>query len=93
MEGVEQMSWVDRAWLLMERPRNPMMVVGLIVLDGSVGYRRLRNLVSERLLVFDRFRCRPVNDTLGARWVRQAEFDLSDYVSRHPFRRRRSART
>jgi diacylglycerol O-acyltransferase / wax synthase len=82
MEGVEQMSRVDRAWLLMERPRNPMMVVGLIVLDGSVGYRRLRNLVSERLLAFDRFRCRPVSDTLGARWVRQAEFDLSDHVSR-----------
>ena len=82
MEGVEQMSRVDRAWLLMERPRNPMMVVGLIVLDGSVGYRRLRNLISEHLLVFDRFRCRPVRDTLGARWVRQAEFDLSDHVSR-----------
>ncbi len=82
MEGVEQMSRVDRAWLLMERPRNPMMIVGLIVLDGSVGYRRLRNLVSERLLVFDRFRCRPVSDTLGAHWVPQAEFDLSDHVSR-----------
>jgi hypothetical protein len=82
MEGVEQMSRVDRAWLLMERPRNPMMIVGLIVVDGSVGYGRLRNLVSERLLAFDRSRCRPVSDTLGARWVPQAEFDLSDHVSR-----------
>ena len=76
------MSAVDRAWLLMERPTNPMMIVGLIVVDGAVDCARLRELVSERFLAFDRFRCRPVEDALGTSWVPQAQFDLSDHVVR-----------
>ena len=82
MEGSERMSAVDRAWLLMERPTNPMMVVALLVFATPLDYGRLRELVAKRFLAFARFRCRPVADTLGARWVPQPDFDLSDHVLR-----------
>lgn len=76
----ERMSPVDRAWLLMERPTNPMVIVAVILLGGRLPHARLRRLVEERLLAFDRFRCRPESDTLAARWVRPEHFDLDDHV-------------
>ena len=82
MEGSERMSAVDRAWLLMERPTNPMMVVALLMFARPVDYERLCDLVAERFLLFARFRCRPVADALGARWVPQPDFDLADHVLR-----------
>jgi WS/DGAT/MGAT family acyltransferase len=82
MQTDERMSGVDRAWLLMERPTNPMMVTGLLLFARPLGYRALRSLVARRFLAFDRFRCRAVADTLGARWVRQDDFDLDDHVMR-----------
>jgi WS/DGAT/MGAT family acyltransferase len=74
------MSPVDRAWLLMERPANPMMIVAVIVLAGHLERARLRRLVAERFLVFDRFRCRPVQEELSARWVQAEQFDLDDHI-------------
>jgi WS/DGAT/MGAT family acyltransferase len=82
MEGSERMSAVDRAWLLMERPTNPMMVVALLMFGRRVDYERLCEVVAERFLAFPRFRCRPVADALGARWVPQPDFDLADHVLR-----------
>jgi WS/DGAT/MGAT family acyltransferase len=82
MQGTERMSGVDRAWLLMERPTNPMMVVALLVFAKPLRYARLRDLISRRFLAFERFRCRPETDALGARWVLQDNFDLSDHVLR-----------
>jgi WS/DGAT/MGAT family acyltransferase len=76
------MSAVDRAWLLMERPTNPMMVVALLVFARRVDYEQLCDVVAERFLAFPRFRCRPVADALGARWVQQEDFDLADHVQR-----------
>ena len=76
----ERMSPVDRAWLLMERPTNPMMIIGVIVLAGVLDRAQLRSLVAERFLVFDRFRCRPVQDAFAANWVQSEQFDLDDHV-------------
>jgi WS/DGAT/MGAT family acyltransferase len=75
-----RMSPVDRAWLLMERPTNPMVIVAVIVLGGRLTQVRLRQLIEERLLAFDRFRCRPEADAFAARWVRTDNFDLDDHV-------------
>jgi WS/DGAT/MGAT family acyltransferase len=76
----ERMSPVDRAWLLMERPTNPMVIVGVIVLAGRLQRTRLRQLIEQRLLVFDRFRCRPESAALAAQWVRTRDFDVDDHV-------------
>jgi diacylglycerol O-acyltransferase / wax synthase len=80
MVTAERMSPVDRAWLQMERPTNPMTIVAVIVLGGRLTLNELRRLVAERLLVFNRFRCRPVQEALGARWELAETFDLHDHV-------------
>ena len=56
MHTAERMSGVDRAWLLMDRPTNPMVVVGLLVLESSLELTQLRDLVAARFLAFHRFR-------------------------------------
>jgi len=80
MLGVERLSGVDRAWLLMERPSNPMIVVGVIMLAGALERERLRALVRERFLAFERFRCYPVTDALGASWVPAPQFNIDDHL-------------
>ena len=74
------MSSVDRAWLLMDRPANPMMIVGLIVLGEPLGREPLRQLIGRRFLDFERFRRAPVGDTLGGRWVETPGFNLDDHL-------------
>jgi diacylglycerol O-acyltransferase len=78
----ERLSPVDRAWLLMDRPTNPMLVMGLLVLRSRLGHASLRRIVRERFLAFERFRCVPVTDALGAHWEPAAQFDLNDHVLR-----------
>ena len=82
MTTAENMSGVDRAWLRMERPTNPMVVMGLLILSGRLRLPALRRLVSQRFLAFERFRCVPVVDTLGGRWVRDEQFNIDDHVLR-----------
>jgi diacylglycerol O-acyltransferase / wax synthase len=77
---VERFSGVDRAWLNMERPTNPMTILALIVFAAPVALDRLRSAVQERLLAFERFRCMPVADAAGARWERPGELEIEDHV-------------
>lgn len=74
------MAAVDRAWLLMERRTNPMMVVALIVLEQPLALHVLRDLVARRFLSHPRFRCRPDTDYLGALWQPCEDFELADHV-------------
>ena len=82
MPSVEQLSGADRAWLLMERPTNPMVVVGLIVLARPLGLARLQALIKERFLIFRRFREVPVSNSTSATWTEAEQFDLTDHVRR-----------
>jgi diacylglycerol O-acyltransferase len=77
---IQRMSPVDRAWLLMERPTNPMMIVAVIVLAKPLRRARLKRLLAERFLRFDRFRCYPASEMLSAQWVPAVAFDLDDHV-------------
>ena len=76
------MSAVDAAWLRMDRPTNLMMIVGVVVFDSRVDFRRFRAVIAERFLKFRRFRCRAVEDALTAGWQEDADFDLDQHVSR-----------
>lgn len=76
----ERLSGVDRAWLRMDRATNPMVVVALVVFDAPLPLRRLRELVAARFLRHERFRCRPVADALGGRWIPDPDFDLEHHV-------------
>ena len=80
---MEQLSAVDRAWLLMDRPSNPMMIVGLIVFAATVEHAALRDLVSQRFLAYRRFRCVPVSNSTGGSWVEATSFDIDDQVLCH----------
>jgi len=83
MQGeTERMSAVDAAWLRMDRPTNLMMIVGVVVLDSRVDFRRFRAIIAERFLKFPRFRCRAVDDTISASWQADPDFDLDQHVSR-----------
>ena len=82
MKMPERMSAVDRAWLLMERPTNPMLVVGLLVLRDVLSHARLRAIVTKRFLAFERFRSVPVMDTLSASWAPASQFNVDDHVLR-----------
>jgi WS/DGAT/MGAT family acyltransferase len=78
----ERMSAVDAAWLRMDRPTNLMMIVGVIVFDSRVDFRRFRRTIRERFLAYDRFRCRPVQDAMTADWEPDRRFDLDRHVVR-----------
>ena len=83
MRVLEDLSGTDRAWLLMDRPSNPMMIVGLMILDAAIERVRLRQLIAERFLAYPRFRCLPVSNTMGGSWVEADRFALDDHLQCH----------
>ena len=78
----ERMSAVDSAWLRMDRPSNLMMIVGVVVLDSAVDFRRFRRTIRQRFLAYSRFRCRARPHALGADWEPDPDFDLDRHVVR-----------
>ena len=78
----ERMSAVDAAWLRMDRPTNLMMIVGVVVLESRVDFRRFRRTIAQRFLEFPRFRCRARQDTVSAHWEPDPDFDLDAHVIR-----------
>ncbi|MBS0578527.1 MAG: wax ester/triacylglycerol synthase family O-acyltransferase [Proteobacteria bacterium] len=75
-----RISSIDRAWLLMDRPTHPMVVVGLIVFESALDLARLRERIAARFLAFERFRCCPASDAAGATWIEAGGFDIQDHV-------------
>jgi diacylglycerol O-acyltransferase len=73
------MSSVDRAWLRMDSEGNLMMIVGVVILDGSVTVAQLTAALRNRILVYARFRSRVVRDGSGLWWQEQ-EINLEDHV-------------
>jgi WS/DGAT/MGAT family acyltransferase len=73
------MSSVDTSWLRMDSDGNLMMIVGVAMLDQPVSVARLKQALTNRFLVYRRFRSRVVVDMTGAWWQEQ-EVDLEDHV-------------
>jgi len=78
----ERMSAVDAAWLHMDRPTNLMMIIGVVVFESRVDFRRFCRTIEERFLEFSRFRCRVRQDTVSAYWEPDPDFDLDAHVIR-----------
>ena len=76
----ERLTSVDRAFLNMERPTNPMVIVALIVLGTPLKRVQVRNRLRERLVSYERFRCVPVEGLSQAQWELFEEFDIDDHV-------------
>ena len=86
MAGREPMSSVDRAWLLMDDPTNPMVINGFWIFGEPLEYEHVLAVLEERLLVHERFRQRVVEDRGALRnrsyWQTDPEFDLRAHVER-----------
>lgn len=77
----ERMTKVDTAWLRMDSPSNLMMIVGVWTLKPGIRHADLCQRVEDRLLKYNRFRQRVVEDTAGATWVEDANFDIKHHVT------------
>lgn len=68
---LEPMGSVDRAWLAMDRPLNPMIVTAILEFDGVRDVEAFGRAVFDRLTRHDRFRQRidDVRDPRAWRWV------------------------
>ena len=87
--NAERMSRVDTAWLRMDTDANLMMIVGVWLLRPKLSLADLRARVAERLLQYPRFRQRVEEDTMGALWVEDADFDLERHVVAETLSRKR----
>ena len=76
----EAMSRVDTAWLRMERPTNPMMITGVLMLDEPMTLAALKQVINKRFLAYSRFRQKPVDGPTGASWQDDPDFDLDWHV-------------
>ncbi|XKG39621.1 wax ester/triacylglycerol synthase family O-acyltransferase [Marinobacter sp.] len=74
------MSAVDRSWLRMESSENPMMIAGVLVFEQPIPLARLKRVLSERFLVFRRFRQCVVNRNGRTAWRDDPLFDLDNHV-------------
>jgi diacylglycerol O-acyltransferase / wax synthase len=76
-------SGADSSWWHMEEPTNQMAITAVLVLDAPLDEDRLRDLLTRRLLVHDRFHQRVVDPPSGLgrpRWVETDGFRLDDHL-------------
>lgn len=78
----ERMSKVDTAWLRMDSQSNLMVIIGVWTLRPGIRYEELCRRVEERLLKYNRFRQRVVEDAAGATWMEDDQFDIRNQVVR-----------
>ncbi|HSL16508.1 MAG TPA: wax ester/triacylglycerol synthase family O-acyltransferase [Methylomirabilota bacterium] len=81
----EAMSNVDAAWLHMEDRTNLMVITGVLSFYEKLDFAKLKELIEDRLLGFDRFRQRVVEPAVplaGPRWVEDRYFNLRSHLQR-----------
>lgn len=79
-DRMEQMTAVDTAWWHMEREDNPMMITGVLVLDRQVDVNRFRELLEQRLLRYNRFSQRVVEQDGKVFWEDDPHFHLDNHL-------------
>ncbi|HJV63975.1 MAG TPA: wax ester/triacylglycerol synthase family O-acyltransferase [Albitalea sp.] len=87
--STERMSRVDTAWLRMDNEVNLMMIVGVWLLQPAITVEALAERISDKLLKYERFKQKVVEDAVGYNWVHDEDFDLSHHIVRHKLARRR----
>jgi WS/DGAT/MGAT family acyltransferase len=79
-ETSERMSRVDTAWLRMDSDRNLMMIVGVWLLRPALDHLALRRRLESKLLSYERFRQKVIQDTILSYWVDDEDFDIGRHV-------------
>ncbi len=82
MIKAERMSSVDTTWLRMDRPGNPMVVVGLFTLGGPVDLNTLEATIAERFLMVPRLKQRVENRGGEYWWAEDPYFEDSRHIKR-----------
>ncbi len=82
MSTREPLSNVDTAWLRMDHPTNLMMITGVMMFDAPLDMERLKAVLTERLLSYDRFRQCVVDREGDPHWVEDPYFDLDQHLHR-----------
>jgi len=81
----EAMSNVDAAWLHMEDRTNLMTITGVLSFYEKLEFDKLKELIEDRFLGYDRFRQVVVESPLpmvGPRWVEDKYFNLRSHLLR-----------
>lgn len=76
------MSAVDRSWLRMDSPTNPMMISAVLVFDQPIAINRLKRTLNERFLCFQRFRQRVIHEGDRVYWQDDPLFDIDNHIHR-----------
>jgi WS/DGAT/MGAT family acyltransferase len=83
------MSRVDTAWLRMDNDVNLMMIVGVWLLQPGISHARLCERIDDKLLKYERFRQKVVQNAVGASWVADEAFDVQRHVLHQKLHRER----
>jgi WS/DGAT/MGAT family acyltransferase len=81
----EAMSNVDAAWLHMEDRTNLMIITGVLSFYEKLDFAKLKELIEDRFLGYDRFRQRVVEPAVpmaGPRWVEDRYFNLKSHLQK-----------
>lgn len=82
------LSGIDSAWFRMDRPANPMVIAGVMILGGRVSLRRFQHVIEHGFLAHERFRCRVAMDADTPFWEPDPYFDLGFHLKRAALPRR-----
>ncbi|KAI94371.1 acyltransferase [Rhodomicrobium udaipurense JA643] len=82
MSKAERVSAVDTTWLRMDRPSNPMVIVGVLILEGPLNLNTLEDTVGERFLAIPRFRQHVETRSGDYWWVDDPWFDRARHIQR-----------
>jgi WS/DGAT/MGAT family acyltransferase len=77
------MNPVDAAWYHLDGPANPAVVNALVTTEKPLAFKKIRKLLEQRLLRFDRFRQRVVEPVLGLgtpHWEDVEDLDIDAHV-------------
>ena len=88
-EPSERMSRVDTAWLRMDSEVNLMMIVGVWLLRPALDHAALCKRLQSKLLGYERFRQKVVQEAVLSYWVADEGFDIARHVLREKLVRKR----
>jgi len=78
----ERMDPVDVTWWRLDRPANLMVIIGVLMLGGSVDVARLERTLAKRILAFPRFRQRVEATGADVWWYEDPHFDIAHHIKR-----------
>ncbi|MGO9984743.1 MAG: wax ester/triacylglycerol synthase family O-acyltransferase [Rhodomicrobium sp.] len=82
MPEAERISPVDTTWLRMDRPANPMVIVGVLIIEGPVNLNLLEDTLAARFLAIPRFRQRVEVRAGEYWWAEDPHFERQRHVRR-----------